>query len=379
MSGTSDIGAIASAGPGLARRTRIVQVVNSLAIAGAERTTIEIAKNLDAEEFDSRVIVVRDGPLRGELERAGVPVYVTGGEFDLRAPVIVRDMTRLLREIEPDLVHTHMIGSDIVGGVSARRAGVPVVMTTQHDVYRRRLPYRLWRRLTGRRLAAVAAIAPSVVEYCVRELHVPRERVTVIENSVDTARFEGVKPRTGEGKVFGCIGSAIPVKGHTHAVSAMARVVDSVPGARLSIAGSGPELEVLARQARDLGLESAVDLKGLVSDVPGFLAEVDILVHPSLEEAFGLALIEAMAAGRPVIASDLPATRHVLDEGRAGVLVPPADPGSLAQAMIDLAADPVSTADLAQAGRRRVEQHYCVERMVAEYAGLYRRLVRSGG
>lgn len=357
-------------------RIVIVQAVNSLALAGAERTTAEIARGLDPEQFDAHVIVVRDGPLRERCEAAGVHVHVVGGEFDLRFPLVIARTARLLREIRPDIVHTHMIGSDITAFVAARLARVPVVLTTQHDTYRRAWPFGLFRRWSGPRLAASVAISPAVVDYCTDTLHVPRERVRVVENAVDIAAFAPALRDQRRPPTFGAIGSLIPVKDHETLLAAFARIAPSLPGARLLIAGRGPLREQLERRAQELGVGDAVELRGLTDDVPAFLGEIDILVHPSRQEAFGLAIVEAMAAAKPVIASDLPATRHVLAEGMAGMLVPPGDVDAFAEAMLALAHDQARARELGDAGFAHARVYYAAERMVGEYAALYRTLLR---
>ncbi len=357
-----------------ARPIKVVQAINSLALAGAEHTTTELSIALDPTQFEVHVVVVRDGPLRERLEQSGIAVHVVGGEFDLRAGVTISRTARLLRELEPDIMHTHMIGSDITGFVAARLAHVPIVLTTQHDTYHRAGAYDLFRRYSGPRLDATVAIGSSVVEYCRDSLHVPVGRIHVIENAVDTGRFEVAICEQRRPATFGAIGTLIPIKGHEVLIEAFARIATSVPGSRLLFAGQGPLRESLERRARDLGVADRVEFRGAV-DVPAFLGEIDIVVHPSTQEAFGLALIESMASRKPVIASDLPAIRHILRDGAAGVLVQPGDVAGFAEAIERLANDPASARVLAHAGYEHVHQSYCRRRMAKEYAALYHLLL----
>lgn len=356
-------------------RIKVVHAVNSLALAGAERTTTEIVCSLDPTEFDVHVLVVRNGPLSARLAQAGVAVHVVGGEFDIRFPLTVARTVRVLRALAPSIVHTHMIGSDITAGLAARLAGVPVWLTTQHDTYHRAWPFNLFRRWSGPRLDAAVAISPSVVEYCRESLHVPAERIHVIENAVELDRFEPALRPQRRPPTFGAIGTLIPVKGHETLIEAFAQVVTSVPGSRLILAGQGPMLGRLKATVDRLGLAQSVEFRGLVDDIPEFLGEVDILVHPSLQEAFGLALVEGMASRKAVIASDLPAIRHVLGDGAAGLLVKPGDVGGLAEAMHRLGTDVGEARRLAEAGFRRAEAQYCGSRMAGQYAALYHLLL----
>ncbi|MBU4556363.1 MAG: glycosyltransferase [Actinobacteria bacterium] len=354
-------------------RHRVALVVNSLALAGAERMTVDLACGLAARDWDVHVLVVRDGPLRAQLEATGVPVHVTGAEFDWRWPVIVTRMTRLLRQLEPQIVHTNLIGSDVVGGIAARLAGVPVVMSTQHDSYARPAVFGWYRRWAAQRTDAVVAVSPGLLEYCNTVLHMERERVHVIENGVDVDRFTESVSEQRRPPTFGAVGSLIPVKGHTTLVRAFASVHDSEPGARLIIAGDGPERPVLAALIETLELPDAVELKGVVADMPEYLSHVDIFVQPSLQEALPVAVLEAMAARKPVIASELPTLRMLLGEGpdAAGVLVSANDPDALAAAMNGLVETPEQARELGQAGYRAVLAKYSLASMVERYESVY--------
>lgn len=358
-------------------RIRVVQAVNSLALAGAERTTSILSMNLDPARYDVHVMVVRDGPLRRPLEDAGIPVHVVGGEFDLRFPLTIMRSARVLRDLAPEVLHTHMIGSDITAGVAGHLAEVPVILTTQHDTHHRGGALALYRRWSGPRLDAAVAISPSVVEYCRRDLHVPQERIHVIENAIDIERFRQSQGDQRRPATFGSIGTLIPLKGHANLIAAFALVAQTDPGARLLIAGQGPLARQLLVRVEDEGIRERVEFRGVTDDIPAFLREVDVLVHPSLQEAFGLAIVEGMAARKPVIASDLPAIRHLLAEGTVGRLVPAGDISALAAAMTELADDPKVAATLGDAGFEHASASYCAARMAHEYGELYASLVAA--
>ncbi|MBN2839626.1 MAG: glycosyltransferase [Coriobacteriia bacterium] len=358
-----------------AERIRVLEVVNSMAPAGAERICVDLACALHEGEFDMSVACVRGGPLGDILSAAGVGLHVVGGEFDRRAVGSVVRLRSVIRELRPHIVHTHMIGSDIVGGLAAHLERVPVIISTQHDMYRRPPVFDLFRRYSARWLDAVVAVSPAMVGYCIRDRHMPVESIHIIENAVDVARFASLAGGGHQSPMFGAVGTLIPVKGHTTLMQAFARVHADVPDARLVIAGDGPEATALREQAAGLGIADAVRLAGWVSDVAESLPDIDILVHPSLQEGMPLSVIEGMAAGKPVIASDLPAIRRLLDSGRAGVLVPPGDTEALARAMSSLATDPVRARALAEAGRNRACAYYSLDRMAADYAALYRALL----
>jgi glycosyltransferase involved in cell wall biosynthesis/uncharacterized membrane protein YbhN (UPF0104 family) len=360
-------------------RIRVVQVVNSLAPAGAELLTADLARSLDPDKWDVHVLVVRDGQLRSRIEQAGLPVYRTGYEFDYTFPLALAKMVEHIRRVNPHIVHTHLLGSDILGRIAALMAGAPIIVSTQHDTYKRSLLYEIYRRLTGRFISAQVAISESVAEFCRRQLRTPETKLHVINNGVDPVRFTASESPWREPPTFGAVGSLIPVKGHAYLIEAFARVVKEIPGARLRIAGEGSGRAGLERLVGKLGISDSVELMGFVSDIPGFLAEIDVLVHPSLMEGLGLAVLEAMSAAKPVIASDIPALAAVLERGAAGELVPPADSEALAAAMLRVVRDPEAALAKGRRGRARVIESYSLEATVAGYADLYDQLIEEAG
>ena len=360
-------------------RIRIVQVVNSLAPAGAEMLTADLARSLDPDKWDVHVLVVRDGSLRSRIEQAGLPVYRTGYAFDYTFPFALAKMVEHINRVKPHIVHTHLLGSDILGRIAALIAGTPIIVSTQHDVYQRSILYELYRRFSGRFISAQVAISDGVAVFCRNRLKTPDEKLYVIANGVDPSRFAVAETAWREPPTFGAVGSLIPVKGHEYLIDAFARVAQEIPGARLLIAGEGSERAALEALAEKRDISGSVELMGLVSDMPGFLAEIDVLVHSSLMEGLPLAVLEAMAAAKPVIASDIPALADLLEQGETGELVPPADSSALAQAMLEVARDPETARAKGRRARERVVASYSLESTVAGYAKLYDRLVRDAG
>jgi len=188
-------------------------------------------------------------------------------------------------------------------------------------------------------------------------------------------RFGGTAARpAGDAPVIGAVGRFTSEKGHVHLVEAFARVRGSLPGARLVLVGFGELEKDLRGRVRGLGLEDAVTFTG-ERDSAEVLHGIDLFVQPSLYESQGLAILEAMAAGRPVIAADVGGVRDVVRDGETGLLVRAADPGALAEAILRLARDPSAAASMAARARERVRGLFSVERMVAEYARLYKELL----
>lgn len=365
--------------PGMPANAPVVlEIVNGLEVAGAETAAVALARGLAERGWDVRFLVVRDGPLRERFADGLVPLTVLGHDLVLRAPLALAGMVRYLRDVRPSIVHTHLIGMDVFGRTAAMLAGVPRIVSTQHDSLPRSWHLRAFRAATRSRVDATIACSSSVYEFARDEMRIAEERLHLIPNAVDVGRFAGAA-RPHEGLVIGALGNLRLVKGHDVLLRAFARVVDARPDARLVIAGEGEARAGLERLARELGVAGAVELPGAVGDVPGFLLGLDLFAHPSIAEGLPLALLEAMAAGLPVVASRLPAIAEALEGGACGRLVEPGDADALGTALLALADDPATAAGLAAAARARVAAAYSLDAHVNAHERLFRELLPEGG
>ncbi|MBN2404440.1 MAG: glycosyltransferase [Coriobacteriia bacterium] len=361
------------------QRIRIVQVVNSLAPAGAEMLTTNLSNSLDPDKWDVHVLVVRGGQLRERIEQAGLPIYETGYAFDHTFPLALAKMVQYINAVEPCIVHTHLLGSDILGRIAAVLAGVPIIVSTQHDTYMRPLFYRWYQRYSARFITAQVAISDTVAEFCRTQLRTPEDKLHVISNGVEPSRFAAARTPWRDPPTFGAVGSLIPIKGHAYLIEAFAQVAKTIPGTRLLLAGDGSEREALQALAIKMGVSDSVHFEGMVSDIPAFLARIDVLVHPSMMEGLGIAVLEAMAAAKPVIASDIPALAEVLDGGRAGELVPSGDSDALARIMLKVIRNPQAACTMGRLAENRVINSYSLTSTVAQYSNLYSQLLEEAG
>jgi glycosyltransferase involved in cell wall biosynthesis len=171
------------------------------------------------------------------------------------------------------------------------------------------------------------------------------------------------------------VGRLVPVKGHEHIIDAMAHLSSRRPTLHLAICGSGELAETLSRHARDLGLADRVHLLGLRSDIAAIVRSADVFVLSSLSEGLPLAILEAMFAARPIVASEVGDVGKALGHGEAGVLVEPGNSYELAVAVDQLLGDPVRARELGEAARRRAAAHYEVSQMVDRYIALYEQVL----
>lgn len=364
---------------------RVLEVTTELKPAGAERVVFDLATRLPSLGIRASVAAVRgrDDPLAARLRAAGVEVF----ELDLRGKWDLPRAARLVPIARRfDLIHAHLFHADVLSRLAGRVAGVPVVSTYQ-VVEGRRLPLRFAAdRATGRLARLFTCISEDVRRFVRRTMRHAAARTVVVRSGVDVAAIRagaGAAPAArvraeigaGERPIVLAVARLDRQKGLDLLIRALPAVRAASPSVVLALAGDGPERAALADLAARLGVGDAVRFLGHRTDVPALLGAATVFCLPSRWEGLGLAALEAMAAGAPVVATAVPGLREAV--GPAGVLVPPEDPAALASALAALLTSPDRRAALAAAGSRRVEAQFRVERMVEEYADIFRRVAGS--
>lgn len=359
-------------------------------MGGAERHLLSLLPALSRRGLEVRMCVLGSEEIErfvSPLRRTGVEAAVVPAGADLNPALAVR-IRREVRAFRPDVVHTHLIHGDTYGQLAARAAGVPAVSSVHstHAFYRRE-PYRSAGRLAWRLARRTIAISEHVRRFLLQLGLVRRERVAVIPYGIDLRDWElpeadrsRARERLGLGDqqvAFGMAARLIPHKGHDVALEAMARVLDRGSSARLLVAGDGPLRASLEERALRLPAGS-VRFLGYVADVRSFLNACDALVFPTepeLGEGFGMAALEAMAAARPVVATRVGSLPEVVVPGETGLLVRPADPKELADAMAELAGDPALRQAMGARGRERTAKVFTLDAMVDRTLAIYAEVV----
>jgi glycosyltransferase involved in cell wall biosynthesis len=301
--------------------------------------------------------------------------------------VAVRRLAAHLRERRTDVLHAHMFRAELLGARAARLAGTPAFVATVHSS----------RVRSADDVAALAALNPlfdhlvAPSEFIAAKLRregrgpVP---LTVAPNGVDLERFAHPSPATRRAArtslgvpvdafLVGVVARLEPEKGHRHLLAAWPAVSEAIPQAWLVVAGTGSLDGSLRDQARAMPDEIAhrVVFAGDQTDVPALTAALDLAALPSIREAQGIALLEAMASGVPIVASAVGGIPETVRHGRNGLLVPRADPAALAAAVIDLAHDAPMRHRFGVAGRRRVEDHFSLDASVRRVAAVYEQVL----
>jgi glycosyltransferase involved in cell wall biosynthesis len=359
--------------------TRVGYVIWSLGLGGAEQVVIRLAAALDRARF-TPVVFCLDRPreFAEQARRAGVEVVA----LDKRGPLDLRVLPHLVRLIDRhriDLLHTHLWGANLWGRLAACLAGVPVVATEHNvDVWKR--PYHLvLDRLLEPWTRELVAVSPQVRDFY-QEQAVGEGRWRVIHNGIDlgpepAGRRRGDAYRGlgigGGDRVVGLVGRLVAAKAPAVFLEAMARVARVEPRLRPLVIGDGPLRVEAEERAAHLGLGGRAVFAGLRQDVPELLSGMDVLVFSSTREGLSIAMLEAMAAGVPVVATRVGGTPELIESGVSGFLVEAGDAAALAERVLALLADPALAERTRQAARTRVRERFSLAAMVRAHEALY--------
>jgi glycosyltransferase involved in cell wall biosynthesis len=360
---------------------------DSRVLGGAENAMFMLLESLDRGEWRP-TLLLEDAPGTEPLaERAAaleVPVTrVAPMPLGLAGARRVPSLIRLLRRERPDLFHAHM-SSPVAckwGLAAAVAARVPAVLgTVQVGGYEPPDRSAYWQlRALARGVDRYLAVSRDIARELVEQLGWPEEKIEVSYNPVDLRRVEvaappGLREQLGAGGARPLVLTPARLdaqKGHRFLFEAIAQVPDAV----FALAGEGPEREPLEALAAQLGIGERVRFLGRREDVPQLLAACDVFALPSLYEGSSLAVLEAMAAGAPVVSSAIGGTDELIEDDSSGLLVPPGDSEALAAALRRLLGDPELRESLAARARERVERDLTRERMAARVTGVYRELL----
>jgi len=342
-----------------------------------------LARGLPREEFDVHVCALtRGGPLGAELDEAGVPTVVIGKRWKLDPAAFWRLRGHVAR-LRPDLVHTWLFAADAYGRTAGILAGVPALVSGLRcvDPWKNEFELLLDRRL-ARWTARLVANSPGVREFYIQK-GLPAEKIEVIPTGVEppgpvrtTRRQILAELGLPEGsRLGGLVGRLWPQKRVKDAiwVADLLKVIRS--DVHLLILGDGPQRQQLVRYRDQVEIADKVHFLGQRPDVARLLPHFDVLWSTSGYEGQSNAIMEAMAAGVPVVATDIPGTRDLVVPDETGYLVPLGDRAALARATNRLLDDPALAERLGRAARARMEQHFSVAAMVDRYAELYRRVL----
>jgi glycosyltransferase involved in cell wall biosynthesis len=382
------------------RPIRVARVIARLNIGGPAQHTILLTAGLDRTRFATTLITGVVGPAEGDfLEAAqgrGVsPIVIPALGRSIRPArdlAVLLTLVRLFRRLRPDIVHTHTAKAGTLGRLAARFAGVPVTVHTFHghvlDGYFPPAVTRFFvgvERALARRTDRLVTVSPRLrADLLAMGIGRP-EQVAVIPLGLDLERFRRARPETPilrallglgtDGPLLGIVGRLVPIKDHATLFQALALLEPRDSPAHLVVVGDGEERVRLEALAGQLGLSHRVHFLGWRSDLETILPELDMVICASKNEGTPVALIEAMAAGVPVLSTDVGGVADLVTHGETGWLVRAGDSPALAQAIQQLLGNAALRARLAAAGRPVALERHGVEGLIRRVEALYTDLI----
>lgn len=359
-----------------------MHVVYSLEPGGMEHGIVKLVNALDPAAVASSICSTTAAAGLAPLVRSGVPVFTLNRRSG-NDPRLVVALARLMRRERPDVVHTHGWGTLLEGLIAARLAGVARVVHGEHGTLQLKWHQRHAQKWAWQRADQVLSVSSRLAEHAADAVGFPLSRIRTIRNGVDLSRFQQLRRPAARRQldiddqafVIATAGRLVPVKDHSTLLSAVATLRTRGTQAVLLLAGDGPLRSALEGEASALGLREQIRFLGYRRDVETVFAAADVFVLSSRSEGLSNTIQEAMAARLPVVATRVGGTEELVQDGITGMLVPPAAPEVLAEALETLARDGVLRAQMGAAGRRRAETEFDLLAMVRAYEDVYHAVV----
>lgn len=373
------------------RKIFVITAISDSATGGGSHL-VNLVEGLHARGCNITVVCLLSGTLLNDLQQKGIPTQLNliRGKFDLAG---IKKLWALLRLERPAIVHSHGERGMVIANWVAKLAGVPVLITTIHRSITQitywswllRYGYRAVEDLTLRYATTIiVAVSEAMRTILVQNRNHRPQKVVTIYNGVQLLTPESIAASRQAAKtlrcvlnlsddvyIIGSVGRLDSEKGHITLVQAMPMIIEQVPKACLVLVGDGPELQFLTEMAVSYGVEDRVKFVGHQVDINPWLGLFDLFVLPSLTEAFGLAVAEAMTFSLPVIASEIEGLREIVIHQQSGVLVPPQNPAALALAVRELFQNPQRACQLGKQGYQVVVQKFSIEQMIDQTLWLY--------
>lgn len=360
----------------IARPLSVCHISLGLATGGLERLLVDFARFHDRTGHRLVFVALYDeGRPAQEIRSAGCDVIALRSKGKSRWRR-VRDLMRIFREYEIQVVHTHNAFAHVYGTVAARWAGVPLVINTRHG---QRIGHG-WKtecqyRFVSRWADGMVCVSEDAAKLSREKDRIPARKVRCIWNGIDLERFRFCGPAVRPWAIS--VGRLSPEKDFPTMVRAASLAAPYIPGFRLRIVGNGPERERLETLVRELNAGNCIELLGERSDIPELLKDSGFYICSSLTEGVSLTLLEAMAVGLPILATRVGGNPEVVVEGQTGRLVPAGDPQLLADEIVSFCRDSEGWPTMGLLGRRRVEEHFDIRRTVRDYESFYQELIAA--
>ena len=372
---------------------RVAHIIKINNIAGAEHHLLALMAAQCERGMDVHLLMMvePDHPMLDMEQQtlaigAKITRFVIQHHLDL---TMILRLANTLRQIQPDVVHTHLIHGDTFGIPAAKLARKPIISSRHDDSDFRRSGLSRWlNRILWRGIDRGIAISHALAQFSIEVEGAPRDQMRVVHygiphESIPAEQIKRARQALREELnlppdtlLFGTVCRLIPLKRITDAIDAFAMIAPNAPQTHLVIVGDGPERSNLEQQASRHDLASRIHFVGWQTEAERFFSAFDVLLVPSTREGFGLVILEAMSKRVPVIATKISAIPEVVVDGETGFLIPPCDSTALAEAMQQLIQDPALCAQMGENGEKRLISHFSVGRMADETLAVYQEVMK---
>jgi glycosyltransferase involved in cell wall biosynthesis len=366
-------------------KIKLVHVINDFSAGGAEKSLLWLIRELDRKKYDITVIPLRErSGLLHDFEQTGVRIF----HLNMRRKRDWRKIFELMlffRTDKPDIVHVHLGEAELYGRFAAILARVPVILSTDQNIddwkkKTRRLKTKIrfaLNRLAVKHSCGVIAVADAVKQHLISNERIDPEKIFIVKNSIPIPQLQTDSQIRHEDIVIGNAARLIEIKGHRHILKAFRIALSSCPDIKLVIAGDGPLRRELERLATELGIADKVTFMGFVDDIDDFLKRIDIFVHPSYIEGLPHAVLEAMAAAKPVIVTPVSGLTEIIQDQKSGVFVEPGHEQAIADAITGLVRNPAKRTQLGINARKIIEEKHNIIKAAKKLATLYDNLLQQ--
>ena len=370
------------------RKIKIIHIITGIAVGGAENHLLSLLGKLDRRKYKIDLAYLKD---KAELKDAFESIGISPIRIDLKSNYDLIALWRLFRLIKRErynIVHTHLFHADTYGTLAAYLAKVPIIISSKHndEEFLQKLVYKMLHRVTTLFSKKIIALSDHVKDYVVRIGVGNPDKVKTIYYGLDWRPYDNlnrsytVREEFGIDKrtiLIGTIARLTKQKGLKYLLEAFRQVLDTEKNCKLMIVGRGELEDELKNLSKELGIEDKVIFTGFREDIPEIMHSLDIFVLPSLWEGLGRVFLEAMAARKPIVATNVSAIPEVIANGETGILVPPRNPGALVKGILHLIKNPDAVIRMGEAGRKRLEEKFSIEEMVRKTKEIYESLIKD--
>jgi glycosyltransferase involved in cell wall biosynthesis len=365
---------------------RILYIHHTFRDQSPQSLLLEVAKRLNRKKYEIFACCLSEGgPYKKKLEDIGVKVanFRMKSVFDFW---VIFKIIKFIKINKIDIVSTALFPADVYGRISAKLAGVPIILSTRHrfEDSKQEKNYRLLSWLDTLTMAfstKIIAVSKTVRDYIIQWHRINPTKVVTLYNGIDTNKYKADNNGNDLLNKFnldknrltiGFIGRLVEVKGLDYLLDAAAEIIKKKKKeVQFLIVGDGPLKGMLQNKTNDLGISKYIIFTGFRQNIHEILNIIDILVISSLSEALPTIILEAMASGKPVVATNVGGVPEVVVNGETGILVPPRDPDSLTEAFLELLESPEKRFMMGEKGRQRVTKQFSIEKMIRDYEEFY--------